>query len=158
VLDGFNIAKYFEVIVGGDVVPFRKPDPRHLLTALEQLRASPNESVMIGDNENDHAAARGRRCGHSHAVWLSARAAGNARAGCVARSVCRHPASARPNQSKKVARITSRAALKKSGIRAAANDARESLGFQDEQKRRRAGTAICSSFLGPIETELLAAA
>src|SRR4030095_5274514 len=58
VLDGFNIAKYFEVIVGGDVVPFRKPDPRHLLTALEQLRASPNESVMIGDNENDHAAAR----------------------------------------------------------------------------------------------------
>jgi len=58
VLEGFNIAKYFAVIVGGDVVPFRKPDPRHLLTALEQLRASPNESVMIGDNENDHAAAR----------------------------------------------------------------------------------------------------
>jgi phosphoglycolate phosphatase len=58
VLDGFNIAKYFEVIVGGDVVPFRKPDPRHLLTVLEQLRASPNEAVMIGDNENDHAAGR----------------------------------------------------------------------------------------------------
>ena len=58
VLDGFNIGKYFEVIVGGDVVPFRKPDPRHLLTALEQLRASPNESVMIGDNENDYAVAR----------------------------------------------------------------------------------------------------
>jgi phosphoglycolate phosphatase len=58
VLDGFNIAKYFEVIVGGDVVPFRKPDPRHLLTALEQLRAAPNESIMIGDNENDYSAAR----------------------------------------------------------------------------------------------------
>jgi phosphoglycolate phosphatase len=58
VLKGFGIAKYFEVILGGDVVPFRKPDSRHLLTALEQLRASPNESVMIGDNENDHAAAR----------------------------------------------------------------------------------------------------
>ena len=59
VLEGFNIAKYFAVIVGGDVVPFRKPDPRHLLAALEQLRASPNESVMIGDNENDYAAGRG---------------------------------------------------------------------------------------------------
>ena len=58
VLDGFDITKYFEVIVGGDLVPFRKPDPRHLLTALEQLGASPNESVMIGDNENDHAAGR----------------------------------------------------------------------------------------------------
>lgn len=58
VLGGFNIAEYFEVIVGGDVVPFRKPDSRHLLAALEQLGVSPNESVMIGDNENDHAAGR----------------------------------------------------------------------------------------------------
>jgi phosphoglycolate phosphatase len=58
VLDGFNIAKYFEVIVGGDAVQFRKPDPRHLLTAVVQLRASPTQSVMIGDNENDYAAAR----------------------------------------------------------------------------------------------------
>jgi phosphoglycolate phosphatase len=59
VLDGFNIAKYFEVIVGGDLAPFRKPDPRHLLTALEQLNVSPNEAVMVGDNENDYAGARG---------------------------------------------------------------------------------------------------
>lgn len=58
VLDGFGIAKYFEVIVGGDAVRFRKPDPRHLLAALEQLRASPEESVMIGDGENDYTAAR----------------------------------------------------------------------------------------------------
>src|SRR4029453_4312667 len=57
-LHGSNTAKYFEVIVGGDVVPFRKPDPRHLLTALGELRVSPNESVMIGDNENDPASAR----------------------------------------------------------------------------------------------------
>ena len=59
VLEGFKIARYFQVIVGGDVAPFRKPDRRHLLTALEQLRALPDESVMIGDNENDYAAARG---------------------------------------------------------------------------------------------------
>jgi phosphoglycolate phosphatase len=58
VLEGFNIAKYFQVIVGGDVVRFRKPDPRHLLAVLEQLGASLNESVMIGDNENDYTAAR----------------------------------------------------------------------------------------------------
>ena len=58
VLEGFNIVKYFEVIVGGDAVPFRKPDPRHLLAALEQLRAPPDEAVMIGDNENDYAAGR----------------------------------------------------------------------------------------------------
>ena len=58
VLKGFEIAEYFEVIIGGDVLSFRKPNVRHLLTALEQLRISPNESVMIGDNENDYVAAR----------------------------------------------------------------------------------------------------
>jgi phosphoglycolate phosphatase len=47
------------VVLCGDIVPFRKPDPRHLLAALEQLDARPNESAMIGDNENDYAAARG---------------------------------------------------------------------------------------------------
>jgi phosphoglycolate phosphatase len=58
VLEGFGIATYFDVIVGGDVLPFRKPDPRHLLGALEELGASPNETVMIGDNENDYAVGR----------------------------------------------------------------------------------------------------
>jgi hypothetical protein len=43
------------------------------------------------------------------------------------------------------------------GIRAATNDARESLGFQHKQKRRRA-VQFYASFLGPIEIELLAAA
>ena len=59
VLEGFGIAKHFSAIVGGDAVPFRKPDPRHLLAVIEQLEARPNETVMIGDNENDYAAGRG---------------------------------------------------------------------------------------------------
>jgi phosphoglycolate phosphatase len=59
VLEGFGIAKYFEAIVGGDIAAFRKPDPRHLLAVIEHLGAAPNDSVMIGDNENDYAAARG---------------------------------------------------------------------------------------------------
>ncbi len=58
-LQQLGIAGYFDAILCGDVVPFRKPDPRHLLLALEQLRAAPKESAMIGDNENDYAAARG---------------------------------------------------------------------------------------------------
>ena len=58
-LQQLGIAGYFDAILCGDVVPFRKPDPRHLLLALEQLRAALKESAMIGDNENDYAAARG---------------------------------------------------------------------------------------------------
>ena len=59
VLKDFGIATCFEAILSGDVVPFRKPDPRHLLAAIEQLHATPAEAVMIGDNENDYVAARG---------------------------------------------------------------------------------------------------
>ena len=58
-LQQLEIAEYFDVVLCGDIVPFRKPDPRHLLAALEQIGAKPNESAMIGDNENDYAAARG---------------------------------------------------------------------------------------------------
>jgi len=58
VLQGFGIAGYFDAVLGGDTVPFRKPDPRHLLAAIERLGATINAAVMIGDNENDYAAAR----------------------------------------------------------------------------------------------------
>ena len=58
VLEGFRLAHYFDAVLGGDAVPFRKPDPRHLLAALEQLGATTSEAVMIGDNENDYGAAR----------------------------------------------------------------------------------------------------
>lgn len=58
VLDAFQLVRYFDVVLGGDAVPFRKPDPRHLLAALERLRATAAEAVMIGDNENDYHAAR----------------------------------------------------------------------------------------------------
>ncbi len=56
ILEDLQIARYFDLVVGGDIVPFRKPDPRHLLAALDRLGAS--AAVMIGDNENDYAAAR----------------------------------------------------------------------------------------------------
>ncbi len=59
VLNGLGISAYFDAVLGGDAVPFRKPDPRHLLAAIERLDATSNEAVMIGDNENDYAAARG---------------------------------------------------------------------------------------------------
>jgi phosphoglycolate phosphatase len=58
VLEGFGIAQYFDAVLGGDAVPFRKPDPRHLVAAIERLRATTKDAVMIGDNENDYAAAR----------------------------------------------------------------------------------------------------
>lgn len=59
VLEGFGIVDCFDAVLGGDAVPLKKPDPRHLLAAVERLGATAGEAVMIGDNENDYAAARG---------------------------------------------------------------------------------------------------
>jgi phosphoglycolate phosphatase len=59
VLSDLGIDGPFTVVIGGDTLPVRKPDPRHLLGALRALgRTDPGAAVMIGDNENDAAAAR----------------------------------------------------------------------------------------------------
>jgi phosphoglycolate phosphatase len=67
ILDHFDIAKYFDAIVGGDTTPARKPDPGPVLEAMKQLGASACETIMIGDSENDVIA--GKRAGtHTCAV------------------------------------------------------------------------------------------
>lgn len=61
ILEHFDIAKYFDAIVGGDTTPARKPDPGPVLEAMKQLGGSASETVMIGDSENDVIA--GKRAG-----------------------------------------------------------------------------------------------
>ena len=49
---------YFSVIIGGDSFDYKKPDPRHLLSTLDCMKADPNRAVMVGDSANDIEAAR----------------------------------------------------------------------------------------------------
>jgi phosphoglycolate phosphatase len=58
VLQGVGLLPFFDGIAGGDRFAVRKPDPGHLLGIIAELGASPAASAMIGDNENDAAAAR----------------------------------------------------------------------------------------------------
>jgi phosphoglycolate phosphatase len=58
VLQGLDLLPLFDAIAGGDRFPVRKPDPGHLLGLIGELGARVEESAMIGDNENDAAAAR----------------------------------------------------------------------------------------------------
>jgi phosphoglycolate phosphatase len=58
VLDALGLARFFEVIVGGDSAPARKPDPGHLMAVLHYMQASPHDAVMIGDGANDLRAAQ----------------------------------------------------------------------------------------------------
>jgi phosphoglycolate phosphatase len=56
------LAGYFRVVVCGDTVARKKPDPEPVLTACARLGVPPGEALMIGDSANDVAAARAAGC------------------------------------------------------------------------------------------------
>jgi phosphoglycolate phosphatase len=49
---------HFQVILGGDSVPRKKPAPDSVLKAAEGLGLTPSECVVVGDTENDVRAAK----------------------------------------------------------------------------------------------------
>lgn len=53
VLADLGIADLFEVVVGGDTLPTRKPDPAGLLLAINQLDADAQTALYVGDSEVD---------------------------------------------------------------------------------------------------------
>jgi phosphoglycolate phosphatase len=57
-LKDMGIDGYFDVVVAGDTVEQKKPDPAPLLYAAESLSVSPGESLMVGDSISDVKAAR----------------------------------------------------------------------------------------------------
>jgi phosphoglycolate phosphatase len=59
VVEGLGLLELFDGIAGGDRFAVRKPDPGHVLMLIGELGARREASVMIGDNENDAAAAHG---------------------------------------------------------------------------------------------------
>jgi len=57
-LRALDLGGYFDVIAGADTFPVRKPDPGHLLMAVERVAGDPSRAVMVGDSETDVRAAR----------------------------------------------------------------------------------------------------
>jgi phosphoglycolate phosphatase len=57
VLQGLGLADLFDGVAGGDHYPVRKPDPGHLTRLVHELGGSIERTAMIGDSENDAAAA-----------------------------------------------------------------------------------------------------
>jgi len=58
ILGSLGLAKYFARVIGGDSLPFRKPDPRVVLALLETFAAGPQDALLVGDSEVDAATAR----------------------------------------------------------------------------------------------------
>ena len=57
-LEQYGLASYFSVVLGGDSLSKKKPDPLPMLTACAQLQVEPEATVAIGDSENDALAGR----------------------------------------------------------------------------------------------------
>jgi phosphoglycolate phosphatase len=56
VLDALDLAKWFDVIIAGDTLPVRKPDPAPLLLAFERMGAT--QGVYVGDSDVDAETAQ----------------------------------------------------------------------------------------------------
>lgn len=59
ILDGLGLSRYFQMVLGGDSTPHRKPHPEMILRTLETLQAEKHRTVMIGDGPQDIRAAQG---------------------------------------------------------------------------------------------------
>lgn len=57
-LDALALEKYFTLIVGGDTLNTKKPDPQPLLHCMKHFNKKANETLMLGDSKNDVNAAR----------------------------------------------------------------------------------------------------
>ncbi len=57
-LRSLRIYDEFAIVVSGDTLPKKKPDPLPLLHATEVLGITPQDTLMIGDSVNDVEAAR----------------------------------------------------------------------------------------------------
>lgn len=57
-LKGLGIFDEFGIVISGDTLPRKKPDPMPLLHAAGHFNARPGESLMVGDSFSDVKAAR----------------------------------------------------------------------------------------------------
>ena len=57
ILESFGLADRFERIIGGDSLPWRKPDPRVLEAIIAALGEAAEATALVGDSEVDAATA-----------------------------------------------------------------------------------------------------
>lgn len=61
-LEHMGIAHYFSIVVAGDTLPKKKPDPLPLTHTCRRFGIAPAHMLMVGDSVNDAAAARAAGC------------------------------------------------------------------------------------------------
>lgn len=57
-----GLADFFALVISGDSLPKKKPDPLPLLHICQQLDVLPAQAMLVGDSETDIAAAHAAGC------------------------------------------------------------------------------------------------
>ncbi len=68
-LEGLGLTGRFASVGGGDSFATRKPDPLHLTETIRAANGEASGSIMVGDHQNDIAAARGAGVKSIFAGW-----------------------------------------------------------------------------------------
>ena len=58
ILEALYLAQYFDAVIGADLAPAPKPDPRHLICAIQAAGGTPARAIMVGDAAPDAGSAR----------------------------------------------------------------------------------------------------
>ena len=58
ILDKLGIHDDFDIVISGDTLPRKKPDPAPLLHGAEFFGVTPDKAMMIGDSVSDVKASR----------------------------------------------------------------------------------------------------
>lgn len=61
-LEKSGLLQYFDLIISGDTLQKKKPEPDQIFYICEKFGVSINEAVLIGDSKTDIAAARNAGC------------------------------------------------------------------------------------------------
>ena len=76
-LQASQLDSYFSVVVSGDSLSKKKPDPAQLLHVCEHFQLAPEQALMVGDSISDVTAARAAGCyvitvpyGYNHGLVL----------------------------------------------------------------------------------------
>jgi phosphoglycolate phosphatase len=57
-LDALDLTRHFAAVIGPDLAPAPKPDPRHLIAAVKAAGGRIERAILVGDSASDVGAAR----------------------------------------------------------------------------------------------------
>lgn len=69
VLDGLGLLKRCAILLGGDSLPVKKPDPVPMLHACMVMHLAPSQCVYVGDHERDIQAGNAAGMDSAVALW-----------------------------------------------------------------------------------------